>query len=90
MPACLPPVPACRRIPPPAPRRRRSLGCWRHDRRKANGTLRWTIEQGLEIGRPSIIEIEVDKADGDIVAVRVGGSAVMMSEGLMQIPGLNP
>ena len=53
---------------------------------ETDGTLRWTIEQGLEIDRPSIIEIEVDKADGEIVAVRVGGSAVMMSEGLMTIP----
>lgn len=52
---------------------------------EADGTLRWTIEQGLEIGRPSVIEIEVDKAGGEIVAVRVGGGAVMMSEGLMQI-----
>ncbi len=49
------------------------------------GTLRWTVEQGLEIGRPSVIEIEADKAGGEIVAVRVGGSAVMMSEGLMRI-----
>ena len=51
-----------------------------------DGTLRWTVEQGLEIGRPSVIEIEADKAGGDIVAVRVGGGAVMMSEGIMQIP----
>ncbi len=53
---------------------------------ETDGTLRWTVEQGLEIGRPSIIEIEADKSGGEIVAVRVGGSAVMMSEGLMQIP----
>ena len=52
---------------------------------ETDGTLRWTLEQGLEIGRPSIIEIEADKADGEIVAVRVGGSAVLMSEGLMQV-----
>ncbi len=52
---------------------------------EADGTLRWTVEQGLEIGRPSIIEIEAEKADGEIVAVRVGGGAVMMSEGMMQI-----
>ncbi len=54
---------------------------------EADGTLRWTVEQGLEIDRPSIIEIEADKAGGEVVAVRVGGSAVMMSEGLMQISG---
>jgi trans-2,3-dihydro-3-hydroxyanthranilate isomerase len=53
---------------------------------EADGTLRWTVEQGLEIGRPSIIEIEADKADGEVVAVRVGGGAVMISEGLMRVP----
>ncbi len=54
---------------------------------EADGTLRWTVEQGLEIDRPSVIEIEAEKAGGEIVAVRVGGSAVMMSEGMMQVPG---
>ena len=53
---------------------------------EADGTLRWVIEQGLEIDRPSILEIEADKKDGEIVAVRVAGSAVMMSEGWMEIP----
>ncbi|MEM7354277.1 MAG: PhzF family phenazine biosynthesis protein [Acidobacteriota bacterium] len=51
-----------------------------------DGTLRWVVEQGLEIERPSILEIEADKAGGEIIAVRVGGSAVMMSEGWMEIP----
>ncbi len=53
---------------------------------EVDGTLRWTIEQGLEIGRPSVIEIEADKAAGEIVAVRVGGGAVMISEGLLTVP----
>ncbi len=55
---------------------------------ESDGTLRWTVEQGLEIDRPSVIEIEAEKAGGEIVAVRVGGSAVMMSEGMMQIAPL--
>ncbi len=53
---------------------------------ETDGTMHWSIEQGLEIGRPSIIEIEADKAGGEIVAVRVGGSAVMISEGLISLP----
>ena len=53
---------------------------------ETDGTLRWVIEQGLEIERPSIIEVEADKAGGEIVAVRVGGSAVMMSEGTLRTP----
>ena len=45
------------------------------------GTLRWTIEQGFEMGRPSILYLEADLADGAPTAVRVGGTAVRTSEG---------
>lgn len=45
------------------------------------GTLRWTIEQGFEMGRPSILYLEADLADGAVTAVRVGGTAVRTSEG---------
>jgi len=48
---------------------------------KSDGTLRWTIEQGFEMGRPSILHLEADMARGAITAVRVGGTAVRMSEG---------
>jgi trans-2,3-dihydro-3-hydroxyanthranilate isomerase len=51
-----------------------------------DGTLRWVIEQGFEMGRPSILHLEADKRDGRITAVRVGGSSVLMSEGEMEIP----
>jgi trans-2,3-dihydro-3-hydroxyanthranilate isomerase len=50
------------------------------------GTGRWVVEQGFEMGRPSILEIEVDKQDEAITAVRVGGSAVLVSQGEMEIP----
>jgi trans-2,3-dihydro-3-hydroxyanthranilate isomerase len=52
---------------------------------RAAGTLRWTIEQGLEIGRPSRIEVEADRAGGATVAVRVGGSAVFVTRGTMSV-----
>ncbi len=50
------------------------------------GTVRWTIEQGFEMGRPSIVHLEADLRDGDIVAVRVAGQSVMVCEGMMDIP----
>jgi trans-2,3-dihydro-3-hydroxyanthranilate isomerase len=53
----------------------------RHD-----GTLRWVVEQGFEMGRPSILEVEVDKRGGAITAVRVGGATVVMTEGEMEVP----
>jgi trans-2,3-dihydro-3-hydroxyanthranilate isomerase len=51
-----------------------------------SGNFRWVVEQGFEIKRPSFIELEVDKKDGEVTAVRVGGSAVMVSEAMMDIP----
>jgi trans-2,3-dihydro-3-hydroxyanthranilate isomerase len=50
------------------------------------GTLHWVIEQGFEMGRPSILHLEADKQDGRITAVRVGGASVLMSEGWMEVP----
>lgn len=52
----------------------------------AAGTLRWVVEQGFEMGRPSILEVEADKAAGRITAIRVGGASVMVSEGVMEVP----
>jgi trans-2,3-dihydro-3-hydroxyanthranilate isomerase len=47
----------------------------------ADAKLRYVVEQGVEMGRPSILHIEVDKAGGEVLAVRVGGECVLMSEG---------
>jgi trans-2,3-dihydro-3-hydroxyanthranilate isomerase len=52
-----------------------------------DGTLRWVIEQGFEMGRPSILEAEADKAEGQVTATRVGGSTVLVTEGTMTLPG---
>jgi len=53
--------------------------------RVRGGTLAWTVDQGIEMGRPSRLEIEADKTDGEVSAIRVGGSAVLVSEGTMTI-----
>jgi trans-2,3-dihydro-3-hydroxyanthranilate isomerase len=52
---------------------------------RRDGTLRWVVEQGFEMGRPSILEVEADLARGVVRAVRVGGNTVMISEGTMEI-----
>ena len=51
-----------------------------------HGTLRWMVEQGAEMGRPSTIHLEADVHNGVVTRVRVGGSAVLVAEGLMEIP----
>lgn len=48
---------------------------------RQDGTLRWVVEQGFEMGRPSILELEADKQAGRITGVRVGGRTVMVCEG---------
>jgi trans-2,3-dihydro-3-hydroxyanthranilate isomerase len=52
---------------------------------RLDGTLRWVVEQGFEMGRPSILEVEADKKAGKVTAARVGGSTVLMCEGTMAV-----
>ena len=54
---------------------------------REGGTLSWTVEQGLEMGRPSLLYVEADRAAGETTAVRVGGRAVAVSHGVMTVPG---
>jgi trans-2,3-dihydro-3-hydroxyanthranilate isomerase len=58
----------------------------RRDPRR-DGTLRWRLEQGFEMKRPSILDIEADVAHGVITGVRVGGGTVLVCEGTMLIEG---
>jgi trans-2,3-dihydro-3-hydroxyanthranilate isomerase len=51
----------------------------------ATPTTRIRVEQGFEIGRPSILDIEVDRAGAAITAVRVGGRCVAMGGGWLDI-----
>ena len=51
-----------------------------------DGTVRWVIEQGVEMGRPSRIHVACERTGGRISAVRVGGSSVLVSEGRLTIP----
>jgi trans-2,3-dihydro-3-hydroxyanthranilate isomerase len=48
---------------------------------RRDGTLRWIVEQGFEMGRPSILEVEADKTNGVLTAARVGGDSVYVSKG---------
>lgn len=50
-----------------------------------SNTVRIFSEQGYSMGKPSQIAVEVDVANGEPVAVRVGGQAVAMSEGTLEV-----
>jgi len=49
------------------------------------GIHRFHVEQGYEMGRPSRIDIEIETANGKVHAARVGGHAVFVSEGVLEI-----
>ena len=49
--------------------------------RLSDGTHKWSLEQGYEMGRPSDLHLEADVSGGRLRAVRVGGSAVRMMSG---------
>ena len=56
----------------------------KHDPRPS-GELRWRIAQGVEMGRPSLLEARARKKDGEVVDVRIGGASVMVSEGWIEV-----
>jgi trans-2,3-dihydro-3-hydroxyanthranilate isomerase len=50
-----------------------------------DGTHIWNLEQGYEMGRPSDLRLEADVKSAKLTAVRVGGSAVHMMSGEIEI-----
>ncbi|MCX5515999.1 phenazine biosynthesis protein PhzF [Kaistia algarum] len=50
-----------------------------------SGSHRLTIEQGFEMGRPSLIDLEIDIAEGHLRAVRIGGDAVIIARGTLYV-----
>ncbi|MDE2445375.1 MAG: PhzF family phenazine biosynthesis protein, partial [Alphaproteobacteria bacterium] len=51
----------------------------------ADGTHAWNLEQGYEMGRPSDLRLEADVAQGALSAVRVGGSALQVMNGEIEL-----
>ena len=65
-----------------------ALAGWLAERTpRLDGTLRWSVEQGIEMGRPSRLELEADRAGGRTVAVRVGGKSVVVAAGELRLRG---
>lgn len=50
-----------------------------------DGEHQLIIEQGFEMGRPSIIELGMVVKDGALLSATIGGSAVIVSEGVLKL-----
>ena len=55
------------------------------DRASEDGLLSWTLLQGVEMGRPSRLQIQAEKRDGRIIAVKVGGQSVRIASGTLNL-----
>ena len=53
---------------------------------REDARLQFQIDQGVEMGRPSRLQLDIVKHAGVVAAVHVSGSAVLVSEGEMEIP----
>lgn len=49
--------------------------------------LHWTVNQGVEMGRPSRLFVEAERREGQLTAIRVGGATVIISHGTLTAPG---
>lgn len=53
--------------------------------RAPSGSYRWRVAQGVEMGRPSLLEISAEKRNGEVVEARVAGTSVLVSEGEIEV-----
>jgi trans-2,3-dihydro-3-hydroxyanthranilate isomerase len=60
-------------------------GLLSHHEATTDGTTSWRIAQGVEMGRPSLLEASAEKRGGVVVATRVGGASVLVSEGIIEL-----
>lgn len=51
---------------------------------RASGDFAWTLEQGVEMGRPSRLEVKATKSAGAVTSVRVAGEAVLVGDGSLR------
>ncbi len=52
---------------------------------RGDGWHGWTVHQGREMGRPSLIAARARRAGGAVAEVRVGGTAVPVAEGMIEV-----
>jgi trans-2,3-dihydro-3-hydroxyanthranilate isomerase len=56
----------------------------------ADGTTAYTVEQGVQIGRPSRLQCAVDAAGGVAGAAHVGGGVQHVARGALRTPRITP
>jgi trans-2,3-dihydro-3-hydroxyanthranilate isomerase len=60
-------------------------GLLSHYHSAADGNFHWRIAQGVEMGRPSVLEARAEKREGVVAGTWIGGASVLVSEGLIEV-----
>ncbi len=60
-------------------------GLLTHYNSARSGNFEWKIAQGVEMGRPSSLKARTQKKDGEVISTYIGGSSVMVSEGVIYV-----
>jgi trans-2,3-dihydro-3-hydroxyanthranilate isomerase len=50
-----------------------------------DGNFSFKVTQGVEMGRPSLLEARTEKRGGEVVGVWIGGHSVLVSEGWIEV-----
>ena len=56
-----------------------------HSLQLGDGEHRFAIEQGYEIGRPSLIELSLTMRGGALASASIGGPAIIVTEGAVEV-----
>ena len=56
-----------------------------HHKPEESGRFNWRIAQGVEVGRPSVLEARTEKWDGAVVSAWIGGTGVLVSDGFIEV-----
>lgn len=57
------------------------------ERKESSGAFKYRIAQGVEMGRPSVLEARSEKRDGAVSGTWIGGASVLVSEGTIEVGG---
>jgi len=56
-----------------------------HFHENKSGSFQWRIAQGVEMGRPSILQARAEKKSGEVLSTWIGGNSIMVSEGYIYL-----
>ena len=51
---------------------------------RRSGEFNWRIAQGIEMGRPSLMEARTQKHEGEVTATFIAGHCIMVTEGFIK------